>query len=126
MSENIEVLIWRSDQIDEHGDLVTPQALQDMADRLTPGLAIPLNFDFRDIVGHIVKARVNGKELWATICICDPSVLDAIKNDHAAIRPSFGITASHTDNGAAKRVIDHIDEVHAVVTSTPMNLPGLV
>lgn len=124
MGENIDVLVWRAEEIDSHGDLLTPKALQDMADRLIPGTAIPFNYDIRCPVGYIVAVWIDGKDLMATVRITDSGVVDAIKNGRAAIRPGFEIAEQHADNGPSNRVIDHITQANVSVTVTPMHLPG--
>lgn len=124
MSENIDVLVWRAEEIDEHGDLLTPQALQDMADHLVPGTAIPLNFDLRNPVGYIVAVWIDGKDLMATVRVTDPGIIDAITNGRAAVRPGFEIAEMHGANDSSKRVIDHITAAHMSVCLQPMHLPG--
>ncbi len=123
-SQNLDVLVWRAEEIDGHGDLLTPQALQDMADRLIPGTAIPLNFDLRNPVGYLVAVWIDGKDLMATVRVTDLGIVAAIKNGRAAVRPGFELAEQHTDNGPSKRVIDHVTAAHLSVTLTPMHLPG--
>lgn len=122
---NIDVLVWRAEEVDTHGDLITPAALQEMADGIIPGSAIPLNGDIRNPVGYVVAPWIVGKNLYVTAQIADPGIIDAIQNGRATIRPGFEIIASHTDNVVAnKRVIDSIGHTHVSVTTTPMHLPG--
>ena len=124
MGENIDVLVWRAEEIDAHGDMLSPQALQDMADRLIPGTAIPFNFDLRNPVGYIVAVWIKGKDLMATVRVTDPGIADAINSGRASVRPGFEIAELHTDNGSSKRVIDHITAAHMSVCAQPMHLPG--
>ncbi len=124
MSTNMDVLIWRAEEIDAHGDLLTPAALQDMADRIYSGMAIPLEFDIRNIIGHVVAPWIKGKELWATVTIDDPGVVDALNRGRASVRPGFEIAEQHADNGPASRVIDHVTGASVSVTMKPMHLPG--
>lgn len=125
MGENIDVLVWRAEEVDAHGDLLTPQALQQMANSIIPGTEISLNFDIRNMVGRVFAVWIDGKDLYVTVRVDDPGVVDAIKNGRAAVRPGFEIRESHTDNVAAnKRVIDHIGQAHVSVTTTPMRPPG--
>ncbi len=121
---NIDVLVWRAEEIDAHGDLVTPAALQEMADSIIPGTELSLNYDIRNMVGHVVRPWIEDKELHMTVQIDDPGVADAIQNGRAAVRPGFEIIESHTDDGAATNIVDSIGQAHVSVTTTPMHLPG--
>ena len=49
-------LVWRANQVDTHGDIVTTKALEEMAERMCEGPPVSYNFDFKKQVGHVVDA----------------------------------------------------------------------
>lgn len=124
MAENFDLLVWRANVADAHGDIVTAKALQEMADALPFGMGVPLNFDIRQIVGKVVAPWIKDDELYVNVSISDPDVIAAIKSNRVALRPMFRVDASHVDDDEAIWYVDSIRAAHVSITTDPMPLPG--
>ena len=122
MSQNVDALIWRAGASDAYGDVLTLEALETMAKALKPGDEITLDFDFRNVIGHLVQAWIQGNDLYATVSIDDLYAQDA-RDGNLAVRPGFRIAAQHMDADGV-RIIDKIDITHVSLTPNPLPLPG--
>lgn len=123
MSEQFDMLVWRSDGVDTNGDIVTPTALASMADGLFPGAEIMLNFGFNNPVGKIVQAWVKNKELYVSAVFTDCDVIEAIREGKFTLRPGFSIETSHiSDDG--HRVIEKVGLADVGLMTNGMSLPS--
>ena len=122
MSQNVDALIWRAGAPDAYGDVLTLESLEQMAQGLKPGDEITLDFDFRNVIGHLVQAWIQGNDLYATITVDDLYAQDA-RDGKLALRPGFRIAAQHADADGV-RIVDKIDITHVSLTSNPLPLPG--
>lgn len=124
MHENFDALVWRAEQADIHGDIFTVDALRQMADGLPPGTVVSDNFDIRrKTVGHVVRAWIDGHDLYVTATFDDEHLFELIRQNEAAIRPGFSVEAMHKDE-AGDTVIDKIGVSHVAVVPNPIPLPG--
>lgn len=119
---NIDILVWRANQEDANGHMLTYDALLGMAEGLTPGSEIFFNFDFRRRIGHVIQVWIEGDDLYVTAAIDEPVHFEALRDGKTAIRPGFSIEAEHQEDG--RRVIDEVGVTHVSATTSPMPLPG--
>ena len=123
MSEQFEMLVWRANEVDTNGDVLTPAALLSMADALFSGKDITINFSFTNPVGKIVQAWVRNHELWVSAVFIDCDVIEAIREEKMTLRPGFSIeSSSRKANGM--RVIDKVGTADVGLMTDGMLLPG--
>lgn len=123
MTEKFDALVWKAQEVDIHGDTITPEALRDMADGLPPGSSISDDFDFWQRVGDVAQAWIDGHDLYVTATFDDADMVELLRQGKYAIRPGFSIEAMHKD-AAGNVVIDKIGVTHVAVTPNPIPLPG--
>jgi hypothetical protein len=123
MGENIDALVWRSEQVDVRGEIVTAEALMDMVDALWTGSIITRDFNFRRPVGQIDQAWIDDHDLYVQAYFDDVDLVELLRQGKLAIRPGFEVEKMHLDE-AGHRVLDELGEVHVAVLSDPMPLPG--
>ena len=126
MGEHFETVVWRSGKVDTNGDLVTDEALEQMAASLQqpPGVGVSSNFDFRRVVGHVNRAWVDGHDLYVDTTFDDLHIAELLLQGKAAIRPGFAIEKMRWDDGHELVVIEQVGQVHISVLTNPMPLPG--
>ena len=123
MSEQFEMLVWRANEVDTNGDVLTPAALLSMADALFSGKDITIDFSFTNPVGKIVQAWVRNQELWVYAVFTDCDVIEAIREEKMTLRPGFSIkSSSRKDNGI--RVIDKVGTADVSLMTNGMLMPG--
>ena len=122
MSEQFEMLVWRANEVDTNGDLLTPAALLSMADSLFTGKDITVDFSFTNSVGKIVQAWVRNQELWVTAVFTDCDIIESIREEKMCLRPGFSIeSASRNENGV--RVIDKVGKADLGLMTNWMLIP---
>ena len=128
MSEQFEMLVWRANEVDTNGDLLTSAALLSMADVLVTGKDITIDLSFATSVGKIVQAWVRNQELWVTAVFTDCDIIEAIREKKMCLRPGFSIeSSSRNENGV--RVIDKVGKADVGLMTTvswplPSTLPS--
>ena len=125
MSEDFDVLVWRANQVDAHGSVLTTKALEEMAARLRPGGRVSFNFDFRKIVGRVKRAWVADNDLYVCATVDDPEVIELLHTNKATVRPGFASEETYWDTAGGFSVINGISMSFVSVTPNPiMPLPG--
>ena len=122
MGENYKALVWRAGQVDMNGDMLTADALKQMAAQMRPGSDIFLSFDFRLAIGHVSQAWVEDDALYMHATFDDPVFTEALSSGQMSIRPGFSIEAKHAEYG--HRMVDEVGTTHLALTPNPMPLPG--
>jgi hypothetical protein len=123
VGENVDALVWRAQEPDTNGQAVTVEALKQMADGLRPGSVISNNFDFRQKIGYVVQAWIDGHDLYVTATFDDESLVELLRQGKLAVRPGFSIEEAH-QNEDGLTVVDTVGVTHVAVTPDPMPLPG--
>ena len=122
-TQEVEFLLWRANNTDLHGDLMTSQALQGMADSLPKGKKISFNWDIRNMIGRVVRTRIEGDDLYVTAEIDAACVRKEMRVGKLTLRPGFRI-ASMWEDEKENRIVDECDEAHISVVPKPLPLPG--
>ena len=122
-TQEVEFLMWRANQTDLHGDLMTSKALQGMAESLTEGMKISLNWDFTNMIGHVVRARIEGDDLYVTVGIDAACVRKEMRDGKLILRPGFVMTSGWKD-GEENYIIDECEKAFVSIVPKPLPLPG--
>ena len=122
MSEQFEMLVWRANEVDTNGDVLTPAGLLSLADSLVVGKDITVNFGFNNAVGKIVQAWVRNQELWVSAVFTDCDIIEAIREEKMTLRPGFVIESfSRTEDGI--RLIDKVGKAYVGLMNNGMPIP---
>ena len=122
MSEQFEMLVWRANEVDTNGDVLTPAGLLSLADSLVTGQDITVNFGFNNAVGKIVQAWVRNQELWVSAVFTDRDIIEAIREEKMTLRPGFVIESfSRVEDDI--RLINKVDKAYVGLMSHGMPIP---
>ncbi len=121
--QEVEVLVWRANQTDLHGDLMTSEALRDMADSLTEGMKISLNWDFTNMIGHVVQTRIEGDDLYVTAEIDASCVRKVMRDGKLTMRPGFEMTSWWKDE-QDNCIVDACEQAFVSIVPKPLPIPG--
>ena len=122
MSEQFEMLVWRANEVDMNGDVLTPAGLLSLADSLVTGQEIKVNFGFNNAVGKIVQAWVRNQELWVSAVFTDRDIIEAIREEKMTLRPGFVIESfSRTEDGI--RLINKVGRADLGLMNNGMPIP---
>ncbi len=119
----VEVLMWRANETDLHGDLMTAEALKGMAESLTEGMKISLNWDFENMVGRVVRTRIDGDDLYVTAEIDAACIRKEMSDGKLTLRPGFVMTSGWKD-GEENYIIDECEKAFVSIVPKPLPLPG--
>ena len=125
-AQEIEVLMWRANQTDLHGDLMTSEALQGLADSLIEkkkGKKISLNWDFTNMIGSVVWTRIEGDDLYVTVEIDAACVRKEMQDGKLTLRPGFEMTSWWKDE-QDNCIVDECKKSIISIVPKPLPLPG--
>ena len=122
-TQEVEFLMWRANQTDLHGDLMTSKALQGMAESLTEGMKISLNWDFTNMIGHVVRTRIDGDDLYVTAGIDAACVRKEMRDGKLTLRPGFEMTSWWKDD-EENCIVDECEQAFVSIVPKPLPLPG--
>lgn len=122
--KNFDSVVWRAKQADVNGDVLTPEALKQLADKMLLGSPITFDYQFDKEIGRVVQKHIVGNNLHATVQIDDSVILEGLRDGRFAVRPGFQIEGALPSPLCSCRVIHSISAAHFTVLSSPMPLPG--